>query len=83
MSLAPDGYPDGGYAYVERLTRERDEAKAEIARLRPVTEAARALVSALDYSDPSWRTETLGAGKNGDEVNEAWDALIAALEGKP
>jgi hypothetical protein len=45
--------------------------------------AAIELVKALDYTNPSWRAETLNVPDDeGDEVNFAWDRLVRAIEGK-
>jgi hypothetical protein len=44
-----------------------------------IAEAAIELVEALDYCDPCWRETTLRV--DGDEVNAAWDKLMAAIEG--
>ena len=62
--------------------RELDRRKDELARLRRLRDAANELVAAMDYTiGPSWRAETLNQGEDGDEVNQAWDHLMAALEG--
>jgi hypothetical protein len=52
---------------------------AEVARLRRVEAAATDLFASLDRCDPGWRKSTM---VDGDEVNAAWCALRAALEGE-
>lgn len=58
---------------------ERDAALARAEKAERIADAARALFAALDYVTPDWREDTLNAGADGDEVNEAWDRLAAAL----
>lgn len=51
-------------------------------RLDRIERAAKALIAALDYCAPDWRAETLNVPKgDGDDVNAAWDELVAAAEG--
>jgi hypothetical protein len=54
-----------------------------LARAWEIAAAARNLLKALDHTVPDWREKTIGVGENGDEVNEAWDALVQAAEGSP
>ncbi len=66
---------------IEEQMLQVAEAARSLAQTFAVAKAARDLVAALDYVVPDWRGETLQKGRDGDEVNEAWDALIEALEG--
>lgn len=61
---------------VVSLQDERDVLKATILNL----------VQAMDFVlGEGWRDETLNVGEAGDEVNHAWDAVIAVLgdDGRP
>lgn len=55
----------------------------EVDRNERIAEAAVELVAAMDHVlGPGWRETTLGLDpENGDEVNWAWDELVAAIEG--
>lgn len=55
----------------------------EVDRLRKVNAAARNLVAALDSTCPDWREQTLVDGRDSDEVNAAWIALVNAMENPP
>lgn len=45
-----------------------------------VARAGAGLLAACDaVLGPTWRTETLGAGEDGDDLNVAWDELDAAV----
>jgi hypothetical protein len=44
-----------------------------------IAAAARELIRSLDHTYPEWRANTL---VDGDEANDAWRALVAAVEGR-
>mgnify|MGYP007066250602 CR=1 FL=1 len=49
-------------------------------RVVPIADAAAGLIEAMDHVlGTQWRDVTLGMD-DGDEVNAAWDRLVAALE---
>lgn len=55
----------------------------EVEHNERIADAARQLVTAMDVVlGPMWRANTLGVPQNqGDEVNWAWDELVAAIGG--
>jgi hypothetical protein len=68
---------------IDQLRTERDEmarglldAEGRAAELRGAIEEL--LAASDDMLGTGWREETLGQGEEGDRLNAAWDALVAA-----